>query len=162
MVMTTVKYQNARLNHHHRNFLNKWWLLSYPRSAPMKRLRGLPRYVACGRVSKRPILVFVDANVNQNDALQVLAFVDGYSFGIQQSDFRWRWFVERCSRLKGDFRYASTAVHESFPWPQSPSIVQVREVARAAVNIRLLRAQLMNDHDVTLLELYRLLELPWR
>jgi len=152
--------QNARVNHHHRNFLNKWWLLSYPRSALMKKLRVLPRYVACGRVTKRPIFVFVDANVNPNDALQVFTLVDDYSFGILQSDIHWRWFVERCSTLKGDFRYTSTTVYESFPWPQAPSLAQVREVARAAVNIRLLRAQLMKDHDLTLRELYRSLELP--
>ena len=152
--------QNARVNHHHQNFLNKWWLLSYPRSALMKKLRGLPRYVACGRVTKRPIFVFVDANVNPNDALQVFTFVDDYSFGILQSDIHWRWFVERCSTLKGDFRYTSTTVYESFPWPQAPSLAQVREVARAAVNIRLLRAQLMKDHNLTLRGLYRSLELP--
>ena len=152
--------QNARVNHHHQNFLNKWWLLSYPRSTLIKKLRGLPRYVACGRVTKRPIFVFVDANVNPNDALQVFTFVDDYSFGILQSDIHWRWFVERCSTLKGDFRYTSTTVYESFPWPQAPSLAQVREVARAAVNIRLLRAQLMKDHDLTLRELYRSLELP--
>ena len=56
--------QNAHVNHHHQNFLNKWWLLSYPRPALMKKLRELLRYVACGRVTKRPIFVFVDANVN--------------------------------------------------------------------------------------------------
>ena len=37
---------------------------------------------------------------------------------------------------------------------------RLREVARAAVNIRLLRAQLMKDHDLTLRGLYRSLELP--
>ena len=126
----------------------------------MKKLRGLPRYVACGRVTKRPIFVFVDANVNPNDALQVFTFADDYSFGILQSDIHWRWFVERCSTLKGDFRYTSTTVYDSFPWPQAPSLAQGRKVARAAVDIRLLRAQLMEDHDLTLRELYRSLELP--
>ena len=156
----SAENQNARVNHHHQNFLNQWWLLSYPRSALMKKLRELPRYVACGQVTKRPIFVFVDANVNPNAALQVFTFADDYSFGILQSDIHWRWFVERCSTFKGDFRYTSTTVYDSFPWPQAPSLAQVREVARAAVDIRLLRAQLMEDHDLTLRELYRSLELP--
>ena len=116
--------------------------------------------MACGQVTKRPIFVFVDANVNPNAALQVFTFADDYSFGILQSDIHWRWFVERCSTFKGDFRYTSTPVYDSFPWPQAPSLAQVREVARAAVDIRLLRAQLMEDHDLTLRELYRSLELP--
>ena len=46
--------QDAHVNHHHQNFLKKWWLLSYPRSALMEKLRGLPRYVACGQCHEAP------------------------------------------------------------------------------------------------------------
>jgi type II restriction/modification system DNA methylase subunit YeeA len=151
---------NARVNHHHRNFLNRWWLLSYPRPTLMAKIRRLPRYIACGQVTKRPIFVFVSREINPNAALEVFTFADDYSFGILQSDMHWRWFVERCSTLKGDFRYTSTTVYDSFAWPQAPTMAQVREVATAAVELRSLRAQLMQDHNLTLRELYRSLELP--
>ena len=97
----------ARVNWHHKNFLRKWWLHSYPRAALLAKLRVMPRYIACSRTTKRPIFVFVSNAINPNDALQVFTFSDDYSFGILQSDTHWRWFVERCSTLKGDFRYTS-------------------------------------------------------
>jgi hypothetical protein len=41
-----------------------------------------------------------------------------YSFGILQSGLHWLWFKERCSTLKGDFRYTSDTVFDTFAWPQ--------------------------------------------
>ncbi|MDA0203986.1 MAG: N-6 DNA methylase [Acidobacteria bacterium] len=145
----------ARVNHHHRNFLNKWWRLSYSRAALMRKVRALPRYVACGRVTKRPVFVFIDSAINPSDIVQVFTFADDYSFGILQSGIHWLWFTERCSSLGATPRYTSTTVYDSFPWPQTPSLTHVREVARAAADVRALRAQLMEDHDLTLRELYR-------
>ena len=103
---------------------------------------------------------FVDSGINPNDALQVFTFDDDYSFGILQSDIHWRWFVERCSTLKGDFRYTSNTVYDSFPWPQSPTLDQARAVAKAAVRVREERARLMTEHGYTLRDLYRTIELP--
>src|SRR5439155_579097 len=37
----------GRTNKHHANFLNKWWLLSYPRPELIRIIRKLPRYAAC-------------------------------------------------------------------------------------------------------------------
>jgi hypothetical protein len=39
---------DAKVNLHHRNFLNKWWLLSYPRQELIAKIAPLPRYIACG------------------------------------------------------------------------------------------------------------------
>jgi N-6 DNA Methylase len=141
---------NARVNHHHQNFLKKWWLFSYPRERLMKSLRFLPRYVACSRVTKRPIFVFVSNEISPNDALQVFTFADDYSFGVLQSDVHWRWFVERCSTLKGDFRYTSNTVYNSFPWPQEPMMEHVRDIAQAARDLRQLRVEVMEEHGYTL------------
>ena len=98
--------------------------------------------------------------INPNDALQVFTFSDDYSFGILQSDTHWRWFVERCSTLKGDFRYTSNTVYDYFPWPQSPTLADVRAVAKAGVALRDLRTQVMAEHDHTLRDMYRTMELP--
>ena len=150
----------ARVNHHYRSFLKKWWLLSWPRPRLMRKIRKLPRYATCGRLAKRPIFVFVSPTINPNDMLQVFLLTDDYSFGILQSRIHWLWRLERCSTLKRDFRYTSTTVYNSFPWPQAPSLAQVRAVARTAVDLRELRRDLMQEHGYTLRELYRTLELP--
>jgi len=151
---------NARLNHHHRNFLNRWWLLSYPRGELIDKINQIPRYIACGRVTKRPIFEFVDSEIRPNDALQVFPMSDDYSFGVLQSGIHWLWFVERCSTLTERFRYTSDTVFDAFPWPQSPTRTQIEAVAEAAASLRFLRRKVMRDNGWSFRELYRTLDLP--
>lgn len=150
----------GRVNKHHRNFLNKWWILSYPRRELIQKLDQVPRYIACGRLTKRPVFEFIDSDIRPGDALQVFPLPDDYSFGILQSDIHWLWFVERCSTFKGDFRYTSKTVFRSYPWPQSPSLAQVESIASAAVDLRALRHSVMKQNGWNFRELYRTLELP--
>lgn len=150
----------ARVNHHHRNFLNQWWLFSWPRPELMAKLLKIKRYAACVRTTKRPLFEFISSDVHPNDAIQVFPLEDDYSFGILQSDTHWKWFVERCSTLKRDFRYTSDTVFDSFPWPQSPSQEAVKKVAVAAVNLRKIRQKAMDDNGISRRDLYRSLELP--
>jgi hypothetical protein len=151
---------NAKVNNHHANFLRKWWILSYAREDMIAALDKLPRYVVCGRVTKRPIFEFVDVRIRPNDALQVFPYADDYSFGVLQSGIHWAWFVARCSTLKSDFRYTSNTVFDSFPWPQAPTEKAVRRVADAAVALRNKRNELRAKHGLSFRELYRSLELP--
>ena len=153
---------SARVNRHHHNFLEKWWLLGYPRDALMAKLARIPRYIVCGRVTKRPIFEFVSRRIHPNDALQVFTFADDYSFGILQSRVHWEWFKERCSTLKGDFRYTSDTVYDTFPWPQDSTLRHVQDVAKAAVALRRLRGRLLKENECSYRDLYRTLELPGR
>ncbi|MGK2858154.1 MAG: class I SAM-dependent DNA methyltransferase [Thermoanaerobaculia bacterium] len=150
----------AKVNKHHRNFLNKWWHFSYPRGEMLEQLHSLPRYIVCVRVTKRPIFVFVSPTVHPNDALTVFPLADDYSFGILQSTIHWEWFMERCSTLKRDPRYTSDTVFDSFPWPQRPTTKQVENVAAAARHLRKVRSDVMRTTNTTLRELYRQIDLP--
>jgi hypothetical protein len=100
----------ARVNHHHANFLKRWWQLSYPRPELLRKLDRLHRYIACVRVTKRPVFEFIDSRIHPSDSLQVFVLDDDYSFGILQSTAHWEWFEARCSTLKGDPRYTSESV----------------------------------------------------
>jgi hypothetical protein len=51
-------------------------------------------------------------------------------------------------------------VFDSFPWPQEPTAVAVAKVAREAIELRALRRKFKAEHDLSLRELYRSLELP--
>ncbi|MEK7667044.1 MAG: hypothetical protein AAB409_00150 [Gemmatimonadota bacterium] len=68
--------------------------------------------------------------------------------------------MNRCSTLKGDFRYTSNSVFDTFPWPQDPTKAQIEAVARAAAALRTLRRSLMKQHGLSLRKLYRSLESP--
>ncbi len=150
----------AKVNHHHENFLNKWWLFSYPRSEMKQAISTLSRYIVCGRVTLRPIFEFICPSISPNDALQVFTYEDDYSFGILQSNIHWSWFTNRCSTLTERFRYTSNTVFDSFPWPQSPSYSAIRDVANASRALRLGRNALKVEFNMSFRELYRSAEMP--
>ncbi|MBI2809009.1 MAG: hypothetical protein HYX68_28835 [Planctomycetes bacterium] len=79
---------------------------------------------------------------------------------ILQSGIHWAWFVSRCSTLKGDFRYTSDTVFDTFPWPQAPTLAEAKKVAAAAVELRAFRRKVMADNNWSLRDLYRTLDVP--
>jgi N-6 DNA Methylase len=150
----------ARINHHHENFLNRWWVLSYPREEMINRIEKMQRYIVCGQVTKRPIFEFLDSAIRPNAALMVFTHDDDYSFGILQSSLHWNWFINRCSTLTERFRYTSNTVFDSFPWPQNPSAKQIEDVAAKAKSLRGVRNKLRGDGPRSLRDIYRTLEKP--
>jgi hypothetical protein len=133
-------------------------------------LPTLTRYIACSRVTKRPIFEFVSPEIHPNEAVVAFTFADDYSFGM---GLHWEWFKARCATLKADFRHTSDTVFAAFPWPQfpqptNPSIQQsnnpilqhILAVAAAAVVLRALRREIMTANGWSLRQLYRTLEIP--
>ena len=144
----------------HQNRFKTWWQLKRPRQAMLAALAGIPRYVVCARVTKRPIFSFLCTNIRPDSSLSVFPFADDYSFGILQSSLHFDWFKARCSTLKADYRYTSDTVFDTFPWPQAPTKKQLRAVADAAVALRTLRREVMAKLRYSLRDLYRTLEDP--
>ena len=140
--------------------LKNWWKFWRPRNEMLSRIAQLPRYIVCGRVTKRPIFEFVSQDIRPNDAIMVFALADDYSFGVLQSSTHWRWFMERCSTMKGDFRYTSDSVWDTFVWPQAPTLAQVERVSQAAKNLRVLRRDIMAKNELSLREIGRILDKP--
>lgn len=144
----------------HQNRLKTWWQLKRRRTDMLRAIAPLSRYAVCVRHTKRPLFTFIDKRYRPDSALTVFAFEDDYSFGILQSNVHWIWFLARCSTIKRDFRYTNDTVFTSFPWPQAVTSSQILAVAMAARDLRLLRAELAEDHGMSYRELYRMLELP--
>ena len=83
-----------------------------------------------------------------------------HSLGILQSGIHWAWFTAKCSTLTARFRYTSDTVFDTFPWPPSPTLAQVKAVAEASVSLRALRREIMVANGWSLRDLYRSLEAP--
>lgn len=149
----TGKHTGPRQSH-----FRKWWKFWRARDEMIGEINKQKRYIACSRVTKRPIFEFISSDIHPNDALQVFPLADDYSFGILQSTIHWEWFIARCSTLKADFRYTSDTVFDSFPWPQTASKSQVRKVAECAVTLRATRQRVMRDQNIGLRSLYRIVE----
>jgi len=150
----------ARVNWHHRNFLNKWWRMSYERGELIDKLSSLSRYIVCSRVTMRPIFFFLCSSIHPNDSLQVFTFEDDYSFGILQSSFHWCWFSHKCSTMKSDPRYTSSTVYDQFPWPQKPSMTQIKDIAASSQTLRKLRNEICSRYEISVRKMYANMELP--
>jgi len=147
--------KNGREEH-----LNFWWKFWRRREDMLNRLATLKRFIAVPQVSKRPTFEFVSTEIKPNAALMVFPFEDDYTFGMIQSNSHWEWWKAKCSTLKGDYRYTTSTVWDTFPFPQNPKMVDVKKVAVAAKKLRDKRNEIMNKHNYTLRDIYRILEEP--
>ena len=152
--------ETGKTSGEHQGRLETWWLLKRRRGELLDSVGQLRRYIACSRVTKRPVFGFLSRAIHPDSSLSCFAFEDDYSFGILQSHTHWLWFTTKCSKLTERFRYTPDTVFDTFPWPQSPTIKQVRDVAAAAQRLRLVRAGALQDLKGGLRALYRTLELP--
>ncbi len=148
------------VNRHHYNFLKNWWKLSWPREDLMKKIKKLNRYCVCSQVTQRQIFEFISSNISPNASLIVFPFEDDYSFGILHSHTHWLWFTNKCSTLGVGFRYTINTVYDTFPWPQNPTLSQIKKVAEAARELRKVRRQILTQNNISYRELYRAMELP--
>ncbi|OEU71790.1 MAG: hypothetical protein BA863_02925 [Desulfovibrio sp. S3730MH75] len=140
------------------NHYKKWWKYWRARAELIEKINHIDRYIVCSRVTKRPIFEFVSSKIRPNDALQVFPLEDDYSFGIVQSNIHWEWFKARCSTLKGDWRYTSNTVFDSFPWPQNPGTKEFEKVCNKSRMLRESRNKTMNKYNWSLRDLYRVME----
>lgn len=152
--------ESGNMRPHHKQFLDRWWRLSWDRAEMVAAIDKVPRYLVCSRVTKRPIFAFAASAIRPGDALQVFIFDDDYSFGVLQSHAHWLWFITKCSKLAERFRYTPPSVFDTFPWPQSPDAKAVRSVAAAGREVRRIRAEALSKLKGGLRALYRTLELP--
>ena len=148
------------VNRHHANFLKTWWQMSYPRRNLLQKLKKIKRYCVCSRVTQRDIFEFVSSRINPNDSLVVFTFEDDYSFGVLQSHLHYLWLKKKGGTLGTGFRYTTDTVYDTFPWPQNPTLSQVRQVAKRARELRSVRTSLLKESQISYRDLYRSLELP--
>ncbi len=154
----------------HQGRVETWWILKRRRQELLDSIAKLKRYIACSRVTKRPIFSFLSSDVHPDSSLTCFAFEDDYSFGILQSSTHWMWFTTKCSKLTERFRYTPDTVFDTFAWPQfgagssgitSPiTAAKITAVAAAARELRRVRAESLPKLKGGLRALYRTLELP--
>jgi len=155
------KDSEGNMRPHHKQFLERWWKLTWDRADMLAAIRKLSgRYIVCSRTTKRPIFNFVCSDIHPGDALQAFIFDDDYSYGVLQSSVHWLWFITKCSKQTERPRYTSESIFDTFPWPQTVTVKQVDAVALAARELRRVRAAALAKMKGGLRALYRTLELP--
>lgn len=152
----------AKVNWHHRNFLNRWWQHSYRREDFLQAIAPLDRFIALAATSsilRKPVFTYVAASIRPSHAVQCLAFDDDYSFGVLHSSLHDQWFRGRCSHLKSDLRYTSATVFNSFPWPQTPSPKAVEGIVSVVEQLIAFRHERL-DRGISLAHQYDSLRVP--
>ncbi len=152
---STTDMAAARKQH-----LERWWQFWNVRKGLRTALKKSPRYLACSRVTKRPIFCFVARSILPDNAIEAFTLPDDYSFGVLSSNTHWEWFVAKCSKLTERFRYTPESVFDTFPWPQKPSVKQIDVVAAAGREVRRVREEALGKVRGGLRTVYRTLELP--
>ena len=155
---------NAKVNWHHRRFLEFWWQHSYRRADMVRSIAKLERYIALSivAVEDRPsIYAFVSPDIWPAASLQVFAFDDDYSFGLLTSQVHRRWFEARASSMRTDLRYTPNTVFDSFPWPQAPTDETAGALCDAVEQLLAFRDERLHD-GITLGAQYASLRDPGR
>ncbi|WP_342663163.1 type IIL restriction-modification enzyme MmeI [Rudanella lutea] len=80
-----------------------------------------------------------------------------FHFGVLTSEMHMTWVRYVCGRLKSDYRYSKDIVYNNFPWPQSPTDKQVKDVEAAAQKVLDVRASFVGS---SLADLYDPLTMP--
>lgn len=140
--------------------LKMWWKMWRRREDMLNEKNNLKRFIACARVTQRAIFDFFESDINPNDKVMAFMFEDDYSFGIIQSGIHWKWFLEKCTTLGETPNYNSAAIWDTFPWPQIPTETQIKKVATAAKALHTHRTTALKQYNMSLRDLYRLLEQP--
>ncbi|GGN25704.1 DNA modification methyltransferase [Lentzea pudingi] len=146
----------------HRLFMNRWWQQWRRRPELINSLSKIDRYIATSRVAtfnRASVFQFVDSSIHPGDALTVFTLDDDYSLGILSSAVHRVWLEARCSTFKGDPRYTTSTVWDSFPWPQAPSTDDVADVTSVVSSLLEIRAGYLSQ-GITLAKQYDALRQP--
>ncbi|MCD6018795.1 MAG: methylase [Bacteroidetes bacterium] len=87
-------------------------------------------------------------------------FIEGaklYHFGVLMSIIHMTWIKHVCGRIKSDYRYSNELVYNNYPWPESPSEKQIKNIDNAAQKVLDIRLQFPQS---TLADLYAPLTMP--
>jgi hypothetical protein len=147
--------EKARAEH-----LERWWQFWNVRSDLREAFAACSRYIACSRVTKRPVFCLISPEVCPDGALQTWAFDDDYTFAVLSANQHWEWFAANSSKLEARLRYTRRSVWDTFPFPQSPTAAQVDAVAEAGRAVRRVRDEYLPKMKGGLRALYRTLDKP--
>jgi hypothetical protein len=83
-------------------------------------------------------IAYIDHSIIANNDLQIVPNASLYEFGVLTSEMHNDWMRTLGGRLESRYRYSSTMVYNTFPWP-SASTEKRNHVQKLAENILLIR-----------------------
>jgi hypothetical protein len=134
-----ARVKPERQTNNRKLYRENWWRFGENRPGMRRELQGLERYAVIGATGKRMIAVWAEASWCPSNAVYPVATDQDWQLGVLMSWPHTEWARRRGSSLKGDPRYTSTTVFETFPWPE-PDADQRAAIAAAAQEVLAERA----------------------
>jgi hypothetical protein len=135
-----------------------WWLFSGQKENLRLVLGRLNRYIATSKVMQRRFFIFLDSKILPDDPLTVFGSDDAYVLGVLSSRVHCDWAEATGSRFIGVLRYDKIRCFDSFPFPDANETqkAHIRDIAEKLDAHR--KARQKQHPDLTLAELYGVLE----
>lgn len=80
-----------------------------------------------------------------------------FHFGILMSEMHMTWVKYVCGRLESRYRYSNQIVYNNFPWPESPSRKEIKDIKEKSQKILDIRDEFKNS---SLADLYNPILMP--
>lgn len=94
-----------------------WWLHAEARPGLYAAIQNLERVIAVTKTSRTAAFAFLPSGQVFDKGLAVFALDDDVNFGVLSSAFHYWWATRYSSTMKGDLRYTTSDVFETFPRP---------------------------------------------
>jgi len=130
-----------------------WWQFAWPRPGMREAIAGKLRYIVCTLHGKRLFTAWAEVGWCPSNSAGVFPFDDDYSMGVLASSVHRAWAWGWSSTLETRLRYTPTTTFATFPWPDS-STEQRAAIAKAAMELMMVRSQISKDEKIGLTALY--------
>jgi hypothetical protein len=112
------KVKPQRMTDNRKSYREKWWQYAEKRPDLYSTIRMMDRVLVNALNTKYMSFIFCEDDIVFSHMNGVFA-LDGYDdFSILQSNLHEQWAWKNASTLKGDLRYTSGKVFETFPFPR--------------------------------------------
>ena len=150
----------------------KEWRSSQTKTGDAYKLKDIPHLMRpCSKFVEGPFIVlplhtgesrkyipmgFAESGCIPGNSVSIVPNATMYHFGILCSSVHMAWMSVVCGRIKGDYRYASDIVYNTFPWctPTAEQKAKIEETAQDILDARALYP------DSSLADLYDELTMP--
>lgn len=157
-VLGTVKPERDANNRE--SYRLNWWIFGEPRKELRPALEGLSCYIATVETSKHRTFQFLDGAILPDNMLVVAASDDAFHLGVLSSRVHTTWALRAGGWLGvgNDPRYSKSRCFDPFPFPDPDDLLKSK-IADIAEKLDGHRKAVQAAHpDVTLTEMYNVLE----
>ena len=78
---------------------------------------------------------FMSSNEIASNLCLIIPNANLFHFGVLTSLMHMAWTKNVCGRLKSDFRYSNGIVYNNYPWPENPTVKQIKAIETAAQKV---------------------------